>query len=303
MTHLLVVGGNGFIGQHVVAEGLKRGWDVTILHYSESTLSAQARLSFIRSDITNLTLLKSALAYKAFDYVVNCGGYIDHRLFLNGGEQVFDSHFTGLRNLTLCLDRRVLKSLVTIGSSDEYGNNPAPQHEMMREQPISPYALGKMAASHLLQMLHRTENFPGLVLRLFLTYGPGQDANRFIPQIVRGCLDNKVFPVSQGQQLRDFCYIDDTIKAIFMALETPKAQGEIFNIASGTPVSIKHVIEIIRHLIGRGVPEYGAVAYRPSESMALYADISKASQFLGWKPTITLEDGLQKTITSIKDCL
>jgi nucleoside-diphosphate-sugar epimerase len=245
--------------------------------------------------MTDSSLVKKYLD-KDFDYVVNLGGYIDHKLFMEGGRSLIDAHFSALLNLLEVLPRHRLKRFVQIGSSDEYGNTPAPQHENQREQPISPYSLAKTANTHFLQMLSRTENFPSVILRLFLTYGPGQDSSRFLPQIIRGCLDDATFPTSAGGQLRDFCYVDDSVQAILQALTHPEVEGDVFNVASGIPVSIREMVEKVRNITGSGNPQYGDVPYRNGENMALYANISKAKRLLNWEPTISLDIGLKKTI-------
>ncbi len=299
---LLVIGGNGFIGRHVVAAARNRGWAVTSLGLKKDVDKPLEGIDYVAADITQKASLQFALPDNAFDYIINCGGYIDHRPYSDGGKNVFEAHSTGVYNLVEFIDRQRLKRFVNIGSSDEYGNAPAPQSETLREAPISPYSLGKTAATHFLETLYRTEQFPAVTLRLFLTYGPGQDTRRFIPQIIRGCLDNLTFPVSAGEQLRDFCYIDDTVNAIFLALTHDAALGEVINIASGIPVTIREVIQQLQQLIGTGAPHYGAVPYRPSENMALYADIGKARELLGWQPNISLADGLQKTIDWVKAC-
>ena len=167
------------------------------------------------------------------------------------------------------LPRNKLKRFVQIGSSDEYGNAPAPQNEKMREQPISPYSLAKVASTHFLQMLYRSENFPAVTLRLFLTYGPGQDVKRFLPQIIQGCLNNADFPTSAGEQIRDFCFVEDAVRAVTQALTVPEAIGEVFNVASGEQVKIRTMIEIVCALTGSGKPLYGEVPYRPGENMEL----------------------------------
>ena len=184
---------------------------------------------------------------------------------------------------------------------NEYGNAKAPQHEGLREQPISPYSLAKVSSTHFLQMLHCTEGFPSVVIRLFLTYGPGQDKGRFLPQIIRGCLDNLTFPTSKGEQLRDFCYVDDSVEAILKALEVSEAEGEVLNVASGVPYSIRTMIEKVCELSGFGNPQYGDIPYRPGESMALYANISKAKNILQWEPSTSLNVGLQKTVDWYKN--
>ena len=187
-----------------------------------------------------------------------------------------------------------------IGSSDEYGNAPSPQNETMRENPISPYSHAKVAASHFIQMLYRTEGFPGVVLRFFLVYGPGQDDKRFLPQIIKGCLSNTEFKTSEGKQLRDFCYIDDAVNAIVKVAITQEAMGQVVNIASGTPVTIREVIEKVMTFTGGGKPLWGAHKYRKGENMELYADITLARHLLNWVPQTSLDNGLIKTIECYK---
>lgn len=298
MIRILVVGGGGFIGRYIVDRAVQLGWDVTSLNFSHRHPDPQSNnaVRYLTADIASKISLEKVLGLADFEYVVNCGGYVDHSSFFKGGRKVIDTHFIGVLNLVESLNRNVLKSFVNIGSSDEYGSCPAPQTELCRESPISPYSLAKVAASHFLQMLFCTESFPATTLRLFLTYGPRQDRNRFLPQIILGCLNNSTFATSEGEQLRDFCYISDTVDAVFSVFESSKAHGEILNIASGNPVSIRHVINNVKSQIGSGNPKFGEVAYRKGENMSLYANIEKAEKILGWKPKVMLDEGLDKTI-------
>lgn len=297
---LLVIGGTGFVGQHVVRRGVGLGWRVTSIGMNAHEISRLVPgARYVVADLTKAASLKQ-LGDNRFDYVVNLGGYIDHAFFDAGGRSAIDAHFSGLLNLLEFLDRTTVKRFVQIGSSDEYGNAPAPQQEVVRECPISPYSLAKVAATHFLQMLQRTEGFPAVTLRLFLTYGPKQDANRFLPQIIKGCLLNRDFPTSNGEQLRDFCYVEDTVSAIFLALGSSMADGQIFNVGSGEPVTIRAVIEQVRILVGAGRPKFGLIRYREGENMKLYADTRKIGDKLGWRPEINLEEGLKRTIDSIR---
>ena len=293
---MLVIGGTGFIGHHLLKTAKNKCWQTTSVSLNPPTEEQFVDgVRYLHFDMTDRNLVKKYLD-EDFDYVVNLGGYINHQLFREGGHDLIDTHFTALQNLLEVLSRQKLKCFVQIGSSDEYGIVPAPQNEELREQPISPYSLAKVASTHFLQMLHRTENFPAVTLRLFLTYGPGQDTGRFLPQIIRGCLDDSTFPTSAGEQLRDFCYVDDTIRAILQALVLPGAEGEVFNVASGKPISIRTMIEKVCALTGSGNPQHGEVPFRPGENMALYASVGKAEKYLQWKATTSLDKGLQKTI-------
>ena len=294
--NLLVIGGTGFIGHHLLKSVQKKGWKMTSVSLNcpiEKRIVEGVR--YLHFDMVDKSLVKKHLG-KDFDYVVNLSGYINHQLFQDGGRHLIDTHFNSLQNLLEVLPRRKLKRFVQIGSSDEYGNAPAPQHEDFRETPISPYSFGKVASTHFLQMLHRTENLPAVTLRLFLTYGPGQDTERFLPQIIRGCLSDSTFPASAGEQVRDFCYVDDTVRAILQALIVPEITGEVFNVASGTPISIRTMIQKICTLTGSGKPQFGKIPYRTCENLALYGNVEKAEKILKWKPAVNLDKGLRDTV-------
>ena len=235
---ILIVGGTGFIGRNLTLNAVKDGYNVVVLSLNEPPDEKKIDgVKYLQMDITESTQTNGQLSDNSFDYVVNLSGYIDHCRFLEGGRQIIEAHFVGVQNLLQLLDWTKLKRFVQIGSSDEYGNLPPPQHEELRESPISPYSLGKVCSTHFLQMLHRTQNFPVVIIRLFLTYGPGQDNKRFLPQIINGCLSDNHFPTSAGEQLRDFCYVDDITQGILMALTNEKVNGEVINLAFGNPVT------------------------------------------------------------------
>jgi nucleoside-diphosphate-sugar epimerase len=298
---LLVVGGAGFIGQHVVKKALTQGFNIMVLSKNDcKAIDKLDGVTYLSSDISLKASLLTRLEGKVFDYVINLGGYVDHANYLNGGDKVYDVHFNGVRNLVDCIDKSKIKGFVQIGSSDEYGNNPAPQSEIQREAPISPYSCAKVASTYFLQTLYKTENFPAVILRPFLVYGPGQGIERFIPQIIKGCINNQKFPTSKGEQLRDFCFIDDVIQAIFSSLDNDSVHGEVINIASGKPISIKKMVNTIVDMIGSGEPQFDQIAYRSGENMALYGDITKAKKLLDWKPSVGLEQGLAETIKWVK---
>ena len=113
-------------------------------------------------------------------------------------------------------------------------------------------------------------------------------------------MTKRKFPVSKGNQLRDFLYIDDFVNAVFKALITKNILGELINISSGIPISVKDVVNKISYIIKSGKPQFGKINFRKGENMMLYADINKAKKLLNWKPKISLEQGLHKTIQNFK---
>ena len=148
--HLLVIGGTGFIGHHLLKTANNKCWQTTSVSVnSPSEERFVDGVHYLHFNMTDYNLVKKYLV-EDFNYIVNLGGYINHQLFQDGGRSLIETHFTTLQNLLETIPRRKLKRFVQIGSSDEYGNAPAPQHEELREQPISPYSLAKVANTHFL---------------------------------------------------------------------------------------------------------------------------------------------------------
>ena len=254
------------------------------------------RVIYISHDLTKPLKEKEVKLFSDVDYVVNCSGYIDHRGFANGGKEVFYDHFEALYLLTNLAIEIKAKALIHIGSSDEYGGNLSPLNEKIRESPQSPYALGKVSSTHYLQQCHRQRIINTVILRPFLVYGEGQDKKRLLPYLIDNCLNDREFKVSLGEQIRDYLYIKDFNSALIKALNNKNAYGEIINVASGIPISIREVIETVKEIIGKGKPIFGGLDYRKGESMELYANIDKAKRILDWEPKYEFKDTLEKVI-------
>jgi nucleoside-diphosphate-sugar epimerase len=303
MINILVLGGTGFIGDNIIKKAVSLNWNVySLSKNSTSSIKLNEKVIYIKCDINNYEEIKKCLSKFKFHYIINCLGYVDHSNFQNNGYEVINSHFNSIVNLIHIIDKSLLKKFITLGSSDEYKENIIPINENSFIENRSCYAFAKNSLREFLQMLNITEDFPCLILRIFLTYGPGQNKQRFIPQIIDGCLNNLKFPVSPGEQIRDFCFIDDIVEAIFLSLFSDYKNADIFNLASGVPVMIKDVVYKICNIIGKGDPQFGKIQYRQSENMILYADINKSNIQLNWSPRINLDEGLRLTINnSIKN--
>ena len=298
-NNILIVGGTGFIGYHLAKQSLKKGWKVTSISSNlPKKIRYLSKVKYIRCDITNKKLLKRSIR-EHFDYVVNLGGYVDH----SNRKKTFKSHYEGCKNLTeIFLKKRPL-SYIQIGSSLEYGNSNSPQKENIRcslKSIKSIYGRAKLLSSRYMIALFKKKNFPSTVLRLYLVYGPRQDINRFLPITIKGCLKNKKFPCSKGDQLRDFVYVDDAVEAMIKALTNKNSRGQIINIGSGKPRKIKNVIEKVKKISKGGYPQYGMFKVRKFEIPKLYPNVTKAKKKINWRPKISFEKGLRRTINSFK---
>ena len=296
---ILIVGGTGFIGYHLAKKSLKKGWQVTSISSNRpKKIRYLPKVEYIRCNITNKKLLKRSIR-KAFDYVVNLGGYVDH----SNKRKTFKSHYGGCKNLSEIFLKKTPLSFVQIGSSLEYGISSSPQKENIKcnlNTIKSIYGKAKLLSSRHMIELFKKKNFPSTVLRLYLVYGPRQDANRFLPITILGCIKNKQFPCSKGDQLRDFVYVDDAVEAIIKSLTNRNAIGQIINIGSGKPRRIKSVIEKVKKISKGGYPQYGMFKQRKFEIPKLYPNVEKAKDKINWKQKISFEKGLRKTIDSYK---
>ena len=297
---LLVLGGTGFIGKNLIKKAISKKWKISSASLSlPSKKNRFKKVKYYKVDLTNFHSVKKNLN-KPFDYVVNLSGYINHSNSKKKYKKIIKDHFFSVKNIVKVIPKKNLKKFIQIGSSAEYGLAKAPQSEKAKISPRTTYSLAKAKTTNFLYNLYKKEKYPFTILRLFLTYGPGQKKDRFIPEIIYKCLKNKKFPTGSGEQVRDFCYIDDTVSAILLALTKNKARGETFNVASGIPVKVKTIINLINKIVLLGEPEFNKLKVRDNQNKKLYADIKKIKKILKWKPKTNLEDGLKKTINFFK---
>jgi nucleoside-diphosphate-sugar epimerase len=296
---ILIVGGTGFLGYHLAKKCLERGWNVISISTSKpKKIRFLSKVKYLILDISKKKNFRKLINYK-FDYVVNFGGYVNH----SEKRKTYQSHFIGCKNLVDFFLYKNLKSFIQIGSCVEYGNYKSPQKEsksMEIKKLKSIYGKAKLSATNYLLKKFRENKFPCTILRLYLVYGPKQDFNRYIPLVIRGCLENSKFPCSKGNQFRDFLYVDDLVRAIFKCLKNRNSKGEIFNIGSGVPREIKKITLFIQSIINKGKPEFGKIPFRKDEIINLYPSIDKAKKIINWKPHFDFKNSTLKTIKYYK---
>ncbi len=290
---ILIAGGTGFIGFHLAKKCLSLNWSVTSLSTNKPRKNRKLKkVNYKICDVSNYNQINKKIK-PDYDYVVNLAGYVDH----TNKPKTMKSHYIGCKNLSNFFLNSKMKKFVQIGSCIEYGKIESPQKEIKQnKKTFSIYGKAKLLSTIFLQNFYKKYNFPVTILRLYLVYGPFQDTNRVIPITIINALKNKSFNCSNGQQLRDFTYIDDIISAIIKTLKNLKSSGEIINIGSGKPIAIKKVIIKICRLLNSGKPLFGKIDLRRDEMMKLYPNINKAKTILRWTSRTPLEVGLRKTI-------
>lgn len=289
---ILICGGTGFLGYHLAKKAIKKKLKVISISKNDPPKNRILKnVKYIKVDICHLKDIKKKLNIN-FEYVVNLSGYVDH----SNKTKTFKSHYIGLKNLAkVCLNKKI-KSFIQIGSSMEYGRTAVPQEENFYCRPVSVYGKAKYLSSKYLLRLNKKNNFPVTVLRLYQIYGPNQDLNRFIPIIIDACRRNEEFSCSDGEQNRDFLYVDDFVRAVFCSINNNRATGKIINIGSGKPLKIKKIIQKIVNIYKKGKPLFGKIKLRKEEMHTTYPNISEAKTILKWKPRISFKKGILKTI-------
>ena len=291
---ILIAGGTGFIGNNLCKSLSKKKFNIFSCSSTLPAINQRVRgVKYIKCDLSKKKLLYKKIK-KNFDYVINLAGYIDH----SNAKKVKSTHFEGCKNLANLFIGTKIKKFIQFGSSVEYGFLKSPQNEsnaFMKNILKSHYGKAKYNSTKYLMHLNKDYNFPTLIFRLYLAYGPGQNTNRLIPYIIKQSLNNKKFPCSDGKQVRDFIYISDIIKLIKLSLSKKNLLG-VYNLGSGKPLSVRIVIKKIIAIIGFGKPLFGTINLSRDEPLRLYPNIKKTKRDFKWMPKIDIDQGLKNTV-------
>lgn len=298
---VLVTGGGGFMGRHLVRALVGRGDRVAVAGRRPRALLGAAVLpaevDYHTCDVAGPGAASELIGSLRPERVFHLASAVDVRRDLDlVDEQVRVTQMAAVHVARACLEHGVGR-LVHAGTCEEYGNGPAPFHETQDPAPVSPYSAAKVAATAFVRMLCSSFGLQAVVVRPFLTYGPEQAPNLMIPALIASALDGRDFPMTAGEQTREFNYVDDIIHGMLLAAEAPDAQGQILNLGCGEPRRIRDVAQLVLDLMGNPVrAEFGKLAYRPGETWEFYCSNERARALLGYRPQVGLEDGLRRTI-------
>jgi nucleoside-diphosphate-sugar epimerase len=299
---LLVVGGTGFIGFHILKKGKKLGYNLTSISLNKPKKERYlSGIKYLNLDISKKKELKKIK--NNFDYVVNAGGYGGLDSNFKNPTKIFDEQYNGVKNIAGFFLNKKITKFIQIGSSLEYASSSGINNENMKiNNPITTYGKAKLYSTNYLKFLFKIYNFPAVILRLYQVYGPTQKNNRIIPYVIESLKRKENINTTKGDQIRDFCFVDDVVEAIYKCFHSQKTDGEVINIGYGKGYKISDVLKKIFSFF----PNYNIkkkvkrnkIAHKQTKK--LVPSIKKAKKILNWKPKISLNKGIELTLTSLK---
>ena len=306
MSLYLITGIGGFIGSSLARALLSRGEQVRGVDNfctgkRENLADILDRIDFHEADIVDLAAMHKACA--GVDFVLHQAAIPSVPKSVLDPLGSNQANVDGTVNVLIAARDAKVKRLVYAASSSAYGDTPTlPKREDMKPDPISPYAVAKLASEHYLISFYRCYQLETVALRYFNIFGPRQDPSsaysgvlaKFITVMLRG---EQPSIYGDGEQSRDFTYIDNAVEANLLACKAPAAKvaGQMFNVATGRRVSLNETFKLLQPLTSyKGQPKYGPE--RGGDIKHSLADISKAEAGLGYKPKIDFEEGLRRTV-------
>jgi len=311
MERYLVTGGAGFIGSNISKRLVSENCSVRVLDNlltgKKSNLADIAdKIEFIEADMGDSDVAQSAM--KDIDVVVHQGALPSVPRSVDDPAETHRHCVDATFTLLLAARDAGVKRFVYAASSSAYGDTPTlPKLETMPTHPLSPYAAAKLVGEYYCSVFYHVYGLETISLRYFNVFGPQQDPTSqyaaAIPAFVTSILkDQSPTVYGDGEQSRDFTYIDNVVHANLLAARAEKTRGEVVNIACGQAVTVNAIIGMINKSVGKQVkPIY--VDERAGDVKHSLADIGKAQSVIGFEPVISFEEGLQKAIEWYRDNL
>ncbi len=300
----VVTGGAGFIGSTIVRALVARGDAVTVVDdFStgrESNLEGvSGDLEVLRGDVRDARVV--ARAVRGAQGVVHQAAVASVPASIADPVTCDEVNVGGTVRLLEEARRAGVQRFVLAASAAAYGDEPTlPKREEMLPRPLSPYAASKVAAEHYVDVYATLHGMRAVSLRYFNVYGPRQDPKSqyaaaiplFVETLLRGAAP-RIF--DDGEQTRDFCYVDDVVDANLRALASDEARGQVVNVAGGTPITVNELVAAIGRIVGTDLTPTYAPA-RPGDIKHSVADVTRAKSLLGWTAQTPLDRGLQATV-------
>lgn len=312
----LVTGGAGFIGSNLVAALVKQGKTVRAFDNLATGNWALVRrllgpamdhVEAITADIRDPKAVAAAMEGIEIVFHEAALGSVPRSI-----ETPIESDQVNVGGTVTVLDcarRAGVRRLVFAASSSAYGDTPTlPKREDMTPSPMSPYAVSKLACEHYIKVFAELYGIETVNLRYFNVFGPNQLPEgpyaAAIPRFIKAALTSTPIQIyGDGEQTRDFCYVDNTVRANLLAAEAPrKLRGEVINIAGGRRIALNELVREIGRVLGKPI-EVAHVDPRPGDVRHSLADISRAKELIGYEPLVKWEAGIPATIDFLRHLL
>lgn len=307
MARYLVTGGAGFIGSHLTSTLLQAGEQVRILDNFSTGLRENLQFlpgaEIVEGDIRSYHIVREAV--DGVDFVLHEAALPSVPRSVRDPITSNDVNVVGTLNVLDAARDSQVKRLVFASSSSVYGDTPTlPKRECMAPNPMSPYAVSKLAGEHYCRSFFRLYGFETVMLRYFNVFGPRQNAKSeyaaVIPKFIRAISDNEPITIfGDGSQTRDFTYVQNVVKANLLACEKDGIGGRTFNVATNQQISLLDLVGALERIISRKASTLFEDA-RPGDVMHSYAAIDDARALLAYEPSVNFEEGLRRTVASIK---
>src|SRR5256885_1464998 len=299
----LVTGGAGFIGSNTVDELVRRSHSVVVLDdlssgKEDNLAEVRNKITFIKGGITDIEVVRKAM-HEA-EYVLHLGARTSVPRSVKDPIETNKINIDGTLNVLVAAKELKVKRVVFAASSSAYGETPTlPKVETMQPQPISPYGVTKFVGELYAQTFGRCYGLENVSLRYFNIFGPRQDPGSPYSGVLAKfctCFLEDASPVifGDGEQTRDFTYVENAVQANLLACEAPNVTGKVFNIGVGGRFSLNQTVEIVNKISGKQLEAKHDPA-RDGDIRDSQADISQASEFLGYNPQVGFEEGLRRT--------
>jgi nucleoside-diphosphate-sugar epimerase len=299
----LVTGGAGFIGSNTVDELVRRGHSVVVLDdlssgREDNLAEIRNKITYIKGSITDIEVVRKAM-HEA-EYVLHLAARTSVPRSVKDPIETNKINIDGTLNVLVAAKELKVKRVVFAASSSAYGETPTlPKVETMEPQPISPYGVTKYVGELYGQTFGRCYGLENVALRYFNIFGPRQDpSSPYSGVLAKFCTAflEETPPVvfGDGEQTRDFTYVENAVQANLLACEAPNVSGKVFNVGVGGRVSLNDVLRELGKITGKKL-ETKYEPPRDGDIRDSQADISQAKEFLGYEPPVSFEEGLART--------
>jgi len=311
MKYSLVTGGAGFIGSHIVERLLEEGKRVRVLDnfstgFAHNLQPFEGRIEVVKGDICSFETCQRAM--EGVEAVYHLAARASVPRSVEFPRECNEANVTGTLNLLVAARDAGVRRFVNSASSSAYGDTPVmPKAEHMTPTPLSPYAVSKLAAEHYCTCFARVYGMETISLRYFNVFGPRQDPDSayaavipaFVSRLLRG---ERPIVYGDGEQSRDFCFVENVVSANRAAVESPRLSGEVVNIACGQSATLNEILALLNELLGTSAQ----ADYQPArvgDVKHSLAALDEAKRVIGYEPKVLFREGLTRSIAWYRENL